>query len=444
MSKGLSIAKGALLLTGVNLFLRAVSTAFQVFLSNRLGAEGLGLLQLTLTVGYLAMTLGSAGVRVAAMYLTAQEYGRGRPGGVSRVVSCCLQYGLLVSTAVGLGFYFGADALASRWVQNVCAADALRVMAAFLPATCLNSVMSGWCTACGRLGALVSVEIFERFSGIGLTMVLLRRAADTGAMCSAVMAGSSVSSLLSFLVLYALFCVQRRLTPPLRGLRVGRRLVRLCVPLAANDCLRAGLSSFEQFLIPRGLARHSACQSGLAAYGTIHGMVFPLIMLPASILYALSDLLVPELSRCAAGKRHKRIRYLTDRCFRLSSAFALAVAACFYAAGPALGALVYGSADAGYYIRLFAPMLLFLYLDAIVDGMLKGLGQQMHSVRYNTLTSFLDVVGLFFLLPRLGITGYLISFAVTHLINFFLSVRRLLVVTGYVPNFLPPKTAESG
>ena len=67
MSKGLSIAKGALLLTGVNLFLRAVSTAFQVFLSNRLGAEGLGLLQLTLTVGYLAMTLGSAGVRVAAM-----------------------------------------------------------------------------------------------------------------------------------------------------------------------------------------------------------------------------------------------------------------------------------------------------------------------------------------------------------------------------------------
>ena len=61
------------MLTGVNLLLRLVSTSFQVYLSGRIGAAGVGLLQLVLSVGMLAMTAAMAGVRTATMYLTAEE-----------------------------------------------------------------------------------------------------------------------------------------------------------------------------------------------------------------------------------------------------------------------------------------------------------------------------------------------------------------------------------
>ena len=79
-----------------------------------------------------------------------------------------------------------------------------------------------------------------------------------------------------------------------------KRLLRLSVPLALNDALRAGLDTAEQLLIPIGLARHTAARrrKAMAGYGTIHGMVFPILMFPAAILYSVSDLLVPELSRC--------------------------------------------------------------------------------------------------------------------------------------------------
>ncbi len=62
--------------------------------------------------------------------------------------------------------------------------------------------------------------------------------------------------------------------------------------------------------------------------------------------------------------------------------------------------------------------------------MCKGLGQQNANARYNTLTSFLDVVFLWVLLPRFGLSGYYFSFAATHLINFALSLRRLMQVSG--------------
>ena len=67
-----------------------------------------------------------------------------------------------------------------------------------------------------------------------------------------------------------------------------------------------------------------------------------------------------------------------------------------------------------------------LYMDSVVDAMCKGLGQQNANVRYNILTTLLDVILLWMLLPRLGMGGYYFSFALSHLVNFILSLRRLL------------------
>jgi len=80
-------------------------------------------------------------------------------------------------------------------------------------------------------------------------------------------------------------------------------------------------------------------------------------------------------------------------------------------------------------MRLYALLIPMLYCDLLTDAMTKGLGQQKICVRYNILTSFLDVVFLYFLLPVYGMMGYYVSFLVTHLLNFILSLRRLLKIT---------------
>ena len=83
-----------------------------------------------------------------------------------------------------------------------------------------------------------------------------------------------------------------------------------------------------------------------------------------------------------------------------------------------------------------------LYCDAITDAMTKGLGQQRACVRYNILTSAMDVVFLYLLLPRYGMQGYFFSFLVTHLLNFVLSLRRLLKISHTaIPFHIPILTA---
>ena len=438
MSKGSSMVRSALLLTAANLAMRGVSMVFQIFLTGQVGAAGIGLLQLIMTVHAFAITVGTSGIRVAAMYLSAQEYGLRRFGGIRQAMVWCIGGGLLLSTLVGLGLTAFAETLAISWVKDLRAAASLRLLGLTLPLTCLSSILAGYFTACNQVFRLVAVEIGDRVLTVGLTVWLLQAGVpnDLSHACVSIVGGGALASVVSVSVLLVLMLHNfRKYLPCGEKLSMGKRLVRLCVPVAFNDYLRSGLSTLEHFLIPHGLTRAAGNrEAALQAYGTVHGMVFPILMFPSTLLFAVSDLLVPALSRCQAERNRDRIRQLTGKTLQSSLLYAATAAGLLYVLSEPLGLLFYDSLQAGRFLRIFAPMVPMLYLDCITDGMHKGLGQQLYCVRLNTVTALLDVLLLFLLLPRWGIGGFVFSFTVTHGINFYYSLRRLLQISGHTPS----------
>ena len=161
-------------------------------------------------------------------------------------------------------------------------------------------------------------------------------------------------------------------------------------------------------------------------------------MFPMAILYGLAELLIPELARCAAAGSEKRIHYLAKRSLRLAMLYGSLFCGLLFLLSNDLCIKLYNNYDAGVYLRWFALLAPMLYCDAITDAMIKGLGQQTASVRYNILTSTMDVLFLFLLLPTYGMEGYYFSFLVTHVVNFILSVRRLFKITGKLMNLQTP------
>lgn len=444
MATGASIAQNTLLLTLANLAMRGVSMLFQVYLTGQVGAAGIGLLQLIMTVHAFAITVGTSGIRVAAMYLPAEEHGLGRKAGVRQAVLWCLGAGALLSTLVGCIMAACAEPLALYWVKDLQAAASLRLLGLSLPLTCMSSILAGYFTACGQVKKLAAVEIADRIATVALTARFLKMGipGDLSHACVSIVAGGALASLGSVAVLLGLMCRDLRTCgTESTNLSMGTRLLRLCVPVALNDYLRAGLGTLEQFLIPYGLSRCAGSRTAaLADYGTIHGMVFPVLMFASTVLFAVSDLLIPELALCKARNNQPRIRHITETCLHVGLLFSALVAGFLFVTAEPLGYLLYETSAAGRYLRLFAPLIPLLYLDCIVDGMHKGLGQQVYCVRVNTLTSILDVLLLFLLLPRYGIGGYYFSFFITHALNFYLSIRRLLKFSGGLPlleSFLP-------
>ena len=429
VKRGNAIFYSTILLTGANFLLRLVSMSFQVYLSGRIGAAGIGLLQLVLSVTALSFTVGSAGVRTCAMYLSAGELGRGKPGNIRGVLSGCCQYSLLFGGGAAAALWCAAPWLCEVWIGDRSAVAALRCFALFLPVKCLHGVLTGYYTAAERVGSMVAAAFLEQGCAMAVTFVLLARWAaggDSGQAAFAVVAGSCAADVLGFLLLAAMRT---------RAGRGGRQrppygpILRVALPLALADTLRSGLNTIEDMIIPRRLSLFPGTVNAMADYGMIRGMVFPVLMFPAAILLSLAELLVPEFSRCAARGSRNRVQYLAKQGLRVAMLFGLCAGGMLFTLAGALGELLYQDAQVGALLRLYAPFVPMLYMDALVDAMCKGLGQQNANARYNTLTSFLDVVFLWSLLPIWGLGGYYVSYAVTHLINFALSLRRLVRVS---------------
>ncbi len=434
----LPIFYSALLLTAVNLLLRIVGTSFQVYLSSRIGAAGIGLLQLIMSVNGLAMVAGVGGIRTAAMYLTAEELGKKRKGSITWVLSGCFRYSILFSCGAAMILYSFAPVIGKYWIGQADTANALRLFAFFLPSICLCNTMVGYFTAANKIGTLAAVEVTEQVISMVLTIVALTFHAGNDPMrsCQAVIFGNGVSACATLLCLIVLRCMEHPTTGP--RIPVQKRLTAAALPLALADLMKSGINTVENLMVPKRLALNPLILDPLAAFGLVSGMVFPVLMFPACILFGLAELLIPELARCAAAGSSRRISYLVHKSLRITMLYGMLFGGLEFLLAPWLCNILYHNAEAGSFLKLYALLIPMLYCDAIVDAMTKGLGQQKICVRYNILTSFLDVLFLWLLLPSYGMVGYFVSFTVTHLINFLLSLRLLLKITGEtIPLHIP-------
>lgn len=220
-------------------------------------------------------------------------------------------------------------------------------------------------------------------------------AGDLEQSCAAVTAGGACADVVSLLMMAAMYLLDRRKyrrggdTVP----HLTRRMLAVALPLAVSAYARTSLTTLEHLLIPRGLKSSGlTADRALAGYGTVHGMALPVVLFPSCLLYALADLLVPELTTAQVSGRCGDIRRLVRALLYRCLLFACGTAVLLLAFSGPLGRLIYHSDDAGRYIRLLAPLVPVMYLDTVTDGCLRGLGQQTRCMAINVLDATLGVV----------------------------------------------------
>ncbi|MDR2665582.1 MAG: oligosaccharide flippase family protein [Oscillospiraceae bacterium] len=423
------------LLTAAALVMRSVGMAFQVYLSQKIGAAGIGLYSLVMSVSALAATVALSGIRFTATRLVAMELGRGSPAGARLAVRRCLLYALACGTLAASALWFGAGTIGAGWIGDARTVAPLRVLAVSLPAFSLTAVLSGYFTAAGNVIKPTAAQAAETAVRIASVVFALsaRGGAELGTICSIIVAGGVAGEMVSFFIHLCMYLRECRRHLGVEGADrsagTAHAIFATAVPLALSAYARVALTTVQNLLVPRGLRKHGSSSEGaLADYGMIQGMVFPVITFPSAIFYSLAELLVPELTRAQVQGDARRIAQLARHTLRYALMFSLCAAAVLFRFSGELGQALYGSAEAGALIRALSPLVPIMYVDSVTDGMLRGLGQQMHSMRYNVLDSLLSLALVCVLLPRYAIGGYIFIIYFTEAFNFALSIHRLAKV----------------
>lgn len=426
------LARNTALLTASTLVMRLLGLMYQVWLAGRIGPSGIGLFQLVLSAGMLFSTLAVSGIRFATTRLLAEESGLGREGSAGAVLNRALCYAGFFGLAAGLSLRLCAEPIGFLWVRDARTVRSLALFALSMPAVSLSSVFCGYFTAVGRIWKTAAEQFCEQLLRIALTAVFLSQVGDDlERCCCAVVLAGVIADFLGLFALWFLCILDRKrhgsAAQSCRGLTP--RLLYIALPLAAAAYARSALNTFRQLLVPRALKRFGlSADAALTGYGIIGGMAMPVIIFPTAVLTALAELLVPDLTASQMAGDRGALRRRVRRMLWLTLLFSLFFAALFFVSADLLGWLVYHDRSCGYYLRLLAPLIPFLYTDIITDGCLKGLGQMMPSMAYNIAEAALGLVLVWLLVPRWGLAGYMAVLYICEIFNFSLSLQRLWVV----------------
>ena len=160
----------------------------------------------------------------------------------------------------------------------------------------------------------------------------------------------------------------------------------------------------------------------------ITGMVMPLLAFPSVVIFSFASIIIPELSEVYTKSDKGQIKKISSNVLKIVFLFSIPIAVAFFFFGKEIGLIIYGSETVGRYLCMFAAIVPVIYLDSVVDSMLKGLNQQLHYLTYNILDSFIRVVLVTLLIPKYGLMGLITVMYIGSIFNTGLSLLRLVRV----------------
>lgn len=427
------------LLTSSSLLMSCIGIAFQVWLVGRIGSAGIGLFQLVSSVTNLCATFAISGIRFATTRLVAEELGNDNSPGIRSAMGRCLGYGAVFGFAASAVLWLLAEPIGFLWIGDARTVMSLRLSAWSMPCISLCASISGYFTASGRVWKPTLIHLIEQLTGIFLVALFLylTPSADIERSCASVTLGRLAADFLSLGMMLAAYLLDWRhhYGQNIKAQAPTARMLKIALPLAVSAYARSALNTIQHLLVPRGLkAAGYSADGALSGYGTIQGMVLPIILFPSCIMSAVAELIVPELTGAQVQQDGDTIRSTTKKLFSMSLLFSGAVGLFMFLFADRLGVAVYKSYDAGGYIRILAPLVPIMYTDMTVDGCLKGLGQQVWCMGINILDSLLGLLLVWAFLPRYALTAYIAMIYITETINFVLSSRRLWKIVRESPS----------
>lgn len=400
------------------------------------GTAVMGLYTQIMSVYAFAVTAASAGVNLGALRITSETYGCGDTGNLRFCVRESVSYALKAGIAVSVIFFFGAPFFGGVLLCDVRTVSSLRALAVALPFIAVSNALHGYFSGVKMIGKSAFVSLLEQGSRISMTLIALGtvNALNTESVCLTLVICNAASEALSCFLLTVLYLFDvkrfRKNGRPRSDLK--KRFIGITVPVALSALIRSALTTSEHILIPIGLRANGAnAEAALSVYGIVSGMVMPILLYPMALLSSFASISIAELSAMvSAGESKERISRTVSKGISLALTYGIGCSAFIRCFSDVLGLSVYQSASVGGFMRIMSPLIIFMYLDHISDGMLKGLDKQNYVMKVNITDAALSVVFAIILIPRFGIYGFIASLYICEILNCTFSFGRLMLTSG--------------
>lgn len=429
---------GALILTGANIVTRILGFIYRIYMSNHIGAEGMGLYQLIMPIYTLCWSISASGFSTTVSKLVAQENAKKEYGNMGRILKQSFFITAFIGTVIAICLFTFTDWVGVNLLKDGRTILALKVLSFCFPFMAAGSCIRGYFYGIQYSTIPALSQVLEQV----IRMLVIYLSAQTlipmglEYACVAAVSGICIGEIISFLyvvIAYKKFKKSNHLVkkPNINSLVLVSSILSMAIPLTANRVVNSILSTIENTLIPQKLIEHGYNSTqAMSAYGEITGMAMPLLQFPTAFLVALSITLVPAVSEAVAIKNPRKVTYTVSKTLQFTALIGIGVTSIFLAFPQQMSMAIYKSKEVGTILSYMAWMSPFLYLNIILSGILNGLGEQVFIFKNNMLSSIINIIFIYFYIPQFGMIAFIIGATIGAAATSFLAVNKVLECTS--------------
>ncbi len=430
------IARDTAKMTLLSLAVQTIGMVFNVMLSQKTGTAAVGLMSLIFSLFSFIMVLANGNILTSTSRFVSEARGAGHSN-FSRIMKYSLTFSFCLSMTFAVISFLLAELIGEKYLGSSEMSAAIRFIALSLPFASAGSCIKGFFHGIRMVDIPMKGDLLEfaakwsaLFGGLLLFGGTERFYAVTAA---SILAGELISFcyyVRNYLIQYRIFKGMPPCTAPLLT-DTPVNYLKSVFPILISGYVQMLLSSANELLVPTALLSYSrSTEEALSCYGCFEAMIIPAIFFPSAVIGSLAGIIIPEAALANRSPdpdiRRKRLCSLTDSVFVKVFTYAFFIAALFLFGGKTLGSVMCPENSlVSSSLVILAPVIPFIYMEIVLEGLLKGMGLQ----NFSTVNSFFEyaarIACVIIFVEQIGFGGVIVSYYASNVIS---NIARIIKV----------------
>lgn len=421
------------IITLFSLLLRALGFFMRIIISRELGAEALGLYQISQSFFYVLVTIVASGLPATVSRLSARYKTTGDNDAEGSVVSASLVIGISISIVLEILLFCFKNV-----IINATTKESWTIILCLSPSILITSIYMSFRGALwGRQKHIQNciAEIGEQLARLLLFVIMLSTAPTP--IIGSIRAGISytISCFVSmFLAIVFYFKGGSKLKSPKKSFAY---VLKSSFPITMLHLVSSLLQPVISIIIPYELqcAGYTEAQA-IGLFGIITGMTLPLLTLPDTLIGSYSTALMPEISSKIAKRNKVELTNQIKNAITFTMFICFCFVPIFIGAGENIGTFLFNNTTSGYLLAKASFVIVPMGLSNITQAILNSVDLEAKTFKNYIIGSVFMIASIVFLPRYLGVNALIfgmgISITTTCILNIkliekFLSIKGILL-----------------
>lgn len=418
-----NLYKAVFIITLFSILTRILGFFIRIFMSRELGAEIIGIYQISISVASVFLTIVNSGIPLTISRLSAKYMAKNEIDKSNKVVTS----GTIIS--FGLAFLICILTIIFKPLITELSNSSLvtAVLIALLPViigSSLNVGFKGYLWGYQKHFENCMVDFIEQIIKLALIIITVSfsKTVTQGIINCAI--SSSVACLIStFISMLYYFKNKGKFSNP-KGYFLD--LVKQSTPITLLRVISSLGGMVISVIVPLRLMRVGYThEQAMSLFGIALGMTLPLLYLPNTLVGSLATALIPDLAKLKAENNMKEFNEKVKSSLVFSVFISLVLVPCFMGVGRHIGSFVYNNELSGVMLEYCALMMLPEGINNITNSVLNSLGLENKSFINYLFGMTLLILSIIFLPKYFGIYSLAIGMTLSLIVSGYLNLRMI-------------------